>query len=237
MIVAYLLWYFTDTNHDLTHFYLLTYRHYKLFNAKQKSLLDAKRIKRLEKLDFIFVARGAEIQSEIEKKKKREKGIAKWNRHFKELKEYKAKNGDCLVPKCFEENRALASWVYNQRFQFKKMNEGVDVPLDEERIKKLNAVGFCWKAKTNEAWRESDRVRRREKSQDGWDEKFEALVDFKKKHGHTCVPKTYKPDQPLSSWVFRMRRQYGFRMAGKINNMSDDRLERLKKVSYNWCRK
>jgi hypothetical protein len=73
--------------------------------------------------------------------------------------------------------------VYNQRFQFKKKGEGDDVPLNDERIEKLNAIGFCWKAKSNDEWRESDRDRRREKSQDGWDDKYAKLVTFQKRKG------------------------------------------------------
>jgi hypothetical protein len=73
--------------------------------------------------------------------------------------------------------------VYNQRFQFKKKGEGIDVPLNDERIETLNEIGFCWKAKSDDEWRENDRDRRREKSQDGWDDKYSKLLTFKKKHG------------------------------------------------------
>jgi len=73
-------------------------------------LLTAERIKRLEDMNFLFRARGADVQAEIEKKKKREKGVQKWNKHFGEMCEYKNVHSNCLVPKLFKENRALASW-------------------------------------------------------------------------------------------------------------------------------
>ena len=49
--------------------------------------------------------------------------------------------------------------------------------------------------------------------------------------GHTLVPKTYKTDQPLSSWVFRQRRQHGFRELGQRNSLSENRMKQLNDVS------
>jgi len=219
-------------NQTLAYWVQRNRKHYSLFNDGEKSMLTAERIERLEDMGFLFRARGADVQAEIEKKKKREKGVQKWEMHFGQMSEYKAIHGNCLVPKLFKENRALASWVYNQRFQFKKKGEGVDVPLNDQRIETLNNIGFCWKAKSDDEWRESDRDRRREKSQDGWDDKYTKLIAFKKKHGHTLVPKTYKKDQPLSSWVFRQRRQHGFRKLGQPNSLSEDRLEKLKDIKF-----
>ena len=48
--------------------------------------------------------------------------------------------------------------------------------------------------------------------------------------GHTRVPKVYKLNQPLSTWVFRQRAHYRRRSEGEINAMSDKRLKLLKKV-------
>ena len=152
--------------------------------------------------------------------------------------------------------------VYNQRHQLKIKGEGIDVPLNDERIEMLNEIGFCWNSKSDDEWREIDRDRRREKSQDGWDDKYSKLLTFKKKHGechghisnttfltfvfslffdtaecfhillgHTLVPKTYKTDQPLSSWVFRQRRQHGFRELGQRNSLSENRMKQLNDVS------
>lgn len=80
--------------------------------------------------------------------------------------------------------------VYNQRYQYKKKSEGKDVPLNDERIQKLDSIGFCWKAKLDGEWRESDRDRRRENSQDSWESKFERLVRFKEKHGKFHILKS-----------------------------------------------
>jgi len=84
-------------------------RHYSLFQDGEKSMLTAERIKRLEDVDFFFRASGTDVQAEIEKKKRREKGVPKWNQYFGQMCEYRTTNGNCLVPKLFK-GRALASW-------------------------------------------------------------------------------------------------------------------------------
>lgn len=219
-------------NQSLAYWVQRNRRHYILYNNGEQSLLTADRISRLENIGFLFRAKGADVQSAIEKKNKREKGEHKWMLHFEEICKYKEVHGNCLVPKLYKPDRALASWVYNQRYQYKKKSEGKDVPLNDERIKKLDSIGFCWKAKSDGEWRESDRDRRRESSQDSWESKFERLVQFKEKHGHTLVPKQYKSDQSLSSWVFRQRRQYSFLMNGQSSSLSNDRLEKLKEIGF-----
>ena len=76
---------------------------------------------------------GASLPSEENKKRKLEAindtGVKKtkpvhrighrndeqWVNNFHTLKQYKHENGDCLVPRGFDENPALASWVAEQR--------------------------------------------------------------------------------------------------------------------------
>ena len=45
-----------------------------------------------------------------------------------------------------------------------------------QRMEKLNAIGFEWNAE----WR----------SVKSWDERYEQLIDFRRKHGHCNVPST-----------------------------------------------
>eukprot|EP00584_Thalassiosira_punctigera_P012952 CAMPEP_0172556596 /NCGR_PEP_ID=MMETSP1067-20121228/67473_1 /TAXON_ID=265564 ORGANISM="Thalassiosira punctigera, Strain Tpunct2005C2" /NCGR_SAMPLE_ID=MMETSP1067 /ASSEMBLY_ACC=CAM_ASM_000444 /LENGTH=58 /DNA_ID=CAMNT_0013345447 /DNA_START=45 /DNA_END=218 /DNA_ORIENTATION=+ len=39
----------------------------------------------------------------------------KWNERYEQLKEYKAKNGDCEVPKRYSAISGLGVWVCEQR--------------------------------------------------------------------------------------------------------------------------
>jgi hypothetical protein len=81
-----------------------------------------------------------------------------WNEMLERLKAYKAKYGNCLVPKRFSEDGKLGTWVETQRVQYKRLSRvfdealGYEVPqankrLTAERLQKLNDLGFCWSAK------------------------------------------------------------------------------------------
>ena len=59
-------------------------------------------------------------------------------RKFGQLVEFKMKHGHCAVPAGWSENKSLAIWVAVQRRQ-RKANQ-----LSEERIKKLDSIGFIW---------------------------------------------------------------------------------------------
>ena len=63
-----------------------------------------------------------------------------WDDRYYQLVEYKNEHGNCRVPRS---NKALGVWVANQRLRLG--SEGEKTPLAEERIKKLNEVGFVWR--------------------------------------------------------------------------------------------
>ncbi len=61
-----------------------------------------------------------------------------WNERYEQLKEYKAKNGDCEVPKKYSAISGLEVWVCRQRV-LKKQGTLLD-----GRIERLQWLGFCW---------------------------------------------------------------------------------------------
>eukprot|EP00547_Thalassionema_nitzschioides_P003991 CAMPEP_0194204362 /NCGR_PEP_ID=MMETSP0156-20130528/3909_1 /TAXON_ID=33649 /ORGANISM="Thalassionema nitzschioides, Strain L26-B" /LENGTH=379 /DNA_ID=CAMNT_0038930357 /DNA_START=146 /DNA_END=1285 /DNA_ORIENTATION=+ len=74
----------------------------------------------------------------------RSKGQKAWDQKYKELMDYKAEFGNCLVPTKYEKMPALGRWVSTQRAQYKVFLEGKESPMTEERVKKLSALGFTW---------------------------------------------------------------------------------------------
>ena len=64
-----------------------------------------------------------------------------WYRHLDELKEYKAKNGHCSVPR---KSGQLGEWCRTQRRYYKQYRKGQSVPLTRERMKALESLGFIW---------------------------------------------------------------------------------------------
>ena len=86
---------------------------------------------------------------------------SRWEEMFGALTDYKNVHGDCNVPSSWPENPHLANWIGTQR---QNMKSGL---LSDERFKRLDALGFIWD--TLEAT---------------WEEMFEALVEYKDKHGN-----------------------------------------------------
>jgi hypothetical protein len=72
---------------------------------------------------------------------------ALWNKRFEELKQFWRDHGHSNVPRGYDKNKALASWVSNQRHKYKnyvgKKGAGIGSMI-QERIKKLESVGFEW---------------------------------------------------------------------------------------------
>ena len=63
-----------------------------------------------------------------------------------QLREYKARYGDTLVPITYDENRALAQWVSTQRRRYRQLQKTGVRPygFSDERIRQLDDIGFVW---------------------------------------------------------------------------------------------
>ena len=72
------------------------------------------------------------------------KHAAKWEENFAELLEYKRTHGDCLVKYNYEANPKLAGWVNRQRKLYKQMTSGKKSQMTQERVQKLQEVGFVF---------------------------------------------------------------------------------------------
>lgn len=62
---------------------------------------------------------------------------------YQELKEYKARTGDCNVP-MRKGHPQLGEWVGQQRKAYKLKKEEKQSAMTEERMEKLNKIGFTW---------------------------------------------------------------------------------------------
>ena len=70
-----------------------------------------------------------------------------WKQRLKELKAYKKKHGDCLVPGRDKQNAKLGTWVGTQRKEYKKWLNGENACITQERIDQLNEIDFVWDAR------------------------------------------------------------------------------------------
>ena len=87
---------------------------------KRKGKLSDERVQKLDDLGFVWDARSTP-----------------WDERVNELTKYKSNHGDCNVP---ESQGSLGIWVANQRQRKGK--------LSEERVRKLDALGFSWGRET-----------------------------------------------------------------------------------------
>ena len=106
-----------------------------------------------------------------------------WEIQFNELVQYKAKHGDCDVPK---KQGKLGNWMNNQRFNCK---EG---KLSQDRIDRLSSIGFKWAL-----------VERAPSVP--WETRFKELIRYKTEHGDCNVPQSHGQ---LGRWVFTQRKDY-----------------------------
>lgn len=102
--------------------------HKNRMDGKNSSLTDS-RLERLESVDFRWAKR---------------KGIHSWNEKFRELSEYQQEHGNCHVPTKYRQNTALGRWVSTQRSDYKKFQEGKKSTMTEDKIARLESIGFAW---------------------------------------------------------------------------------------------
>ena len=100
-------------------------------SAERKTILDA--------IGFVWDA--------VDRRGGSQHDDGKWNLWLEELNEYKKEHGDCLVPQGYNDNPKLGSWVHNQRAEYQLMKTGKKSKITEERVEKLEAIDFVWKAK------------------------------------------------------------------------------------------
>jgi len=139
-----------------------------------------------------------------------------WKDRFQDLVAFREKNGHCLVPHNFPENQQLAQWIKRQRYQYKLKQMHRHSTLTDERQITLESMGFVW---------DSHRA--------AWIERFEALKEFRAKHGHCSVASNYV-DRSLAIWVKCQRRQYKLYQQGSRSTMTEERFAQLDEMGFCW---
>jgi superfamily II DNA or RNA helicase len=148
--------------------------------------LSVERIKRLNDLGFIWDAL-----------------TEQWEEGFSHLVKFQLLTGHCKVAQNFmAENYRLGNWVSSQRAN--KVN------LSEERIKRLNDLGFIWDAIAEQ-----------------WEEGFSYLIKFRELEGHCNVTQSFMyGSYKLGNWIGKQRRDK--------DNLSDERKKRLNDLGFIW---
>ena len=110
-----------------------------------------------------------------------------FNKGFEETLRYKKQHGTANAPEVYKtpEGFKLGSWQSTQRQNFKNGK------LEQDRIKKLEEIGFVW-----------------ELLEESFNQGFEETLRYKKQHGTANAPASYKtPDGfNLGSWQSNQRK-------------------------------
>ena len=151
------------------------------------------------------------------------KNDEQWKQRLKELKAYKKKHGDCLVPYRCERNAKLGYWVGTQRQQYKKWLNGVYSTITQERIDQLNEINFVWEV-----------GRGTQKDDTVWKQRLKELKIHKKKYGDCRVPFKYEHNKKLGIWVGRQRQYYKKWLRGVHTSITQERIDQLNEIDFVW---
>ena len=175
------------------------------YNSKTP-VLSQERINRLNEIGFIWDALEEDFQIGIE-----------------ELIEYKQKYGHLRVERNYKvkegtpDEFTLGTWVNHRRAEYKETG---DKRLSEEKINRLNEIGFIW-----------DIV------EENFQRVIKELITYKKENGHLRVKRNYKvkegtPDElNLGNWVNSRRVEY--KETGD-KRLSEEKINRLNEIGFIW---
>ena len=163
----------------------------KKFDKGEKSLLTQERIDKLDEVGFVWEQN-------------------KWHEKFTLAVQYKDEHKQWPP----QSQGVLGTWVDRQRTQKKKFDKGEKSQLTQERIDKLDEVGFVWNTNDNE-----------------WDEKFTLVVQYKDEY------EKFPPQSQgvLGTWVDHQRTQKKkFDKDPTTSTLTQERIDKLNKVGFAW---
>lgn len=118
------------------------------------------------------------------------------------LADFKKQFGHTNVPRTYDQNPALASWVRNVRSAWREGR------LHPTNIEQLTAAEFCFEP-LNVAWQSQ----------------YTKLSEYVRENGHAKVPRDYE-DRSLAIWVMHQRDHW------KGGKLAEEHLKLLKKLNF-----
>jgi len=138
-----------------------------------------------------------------------------WKTRYHELVEFHSIHNHCIVePK---DDKTLSHWVKRQRYQMKQKQDGKHSTLTDERQDLLQKLGFVW-----------------DSHDAAWEYRFNDLILYRAKYGHTNVPTQCSENPSLGIWAKGQRRQYRLHCNGERSTMTESRIRRLDEVDFPW---
>ena len=142
---------------------------------------------------------------------------ASWELMYEKAKQYYKANGHLNVPRRYKtkEGHSLGNWIFTQRKVYAGTQYG---NLNENRIKKLEAIGMVW-----------DSVRDL-----SWQRYFTEAENYYKGHKNLNIKATYttKSGVKLGSWIVNLRTYKKNHI--QQNYLTKDRIDALNKLGMVW---
>ena len=122
-------------------------RDYKIYVEKRKLRdeshnLEAKEVERIEKLSTGMNETRMQILKDVDFIWDPKEYL--WNLKYEELRDWITLNGDGAIRTRKKNNSSLETWAARQRKMYRQFCNGETTSLTEERIQKLQAVGFVF---------------------------------------------------------------------------------------------
>ena len=162
--------------------------------CRSNSTMTVDRINKLDSVGFVWTPPDAKT--------------GEWNRKFAMYCDFVENNGVHCIPPT---TSVLGKWIRYQR----SMNRFGG--LKEDRIEKLNKIGFLWNGPSTSERTDAFTV--------AWDQNFALYRDFVEENGMCCPP---KKKSKMSIWVYSQRKMK------RLGTLKKDRLDKLNKMGFLW---
>ena len=129
-----------------------------------------------------------------------------WQPMLEQLRRYQRQYHHCYVPGDAPKWNELYNWT--RRLQH------VRALLPAQQVQALDALGFDWQPLSDDSLR--------------WQVRYQQLLDFQQRYGHSQVPDGWAENPSLAGWVFRQRKHQ------KAGQLPADRLARLQAIGFLW---
>ena len=145
-----------------------------------------------------------------------------WTANFVELRAFRKLKGHCRVPCKYAANPRLATWVCNHKSAYAAAKKGTSgaVKLTQERIDKLESLGFHWGRKFPDP--------------PSWGDQFTQLAEFQKEMGHCNVPVHPTDPSALAKWVSWQRHEHKRFRQGRDSLLTLDQIEKMNQIGFKW---
>jgi hypothetical protein len=119
-----------------------------------ESTLTKERVQKLEDAGFVWKAKRDEEWQEKDRHRKIDMADDSWAKHYEDLCAFKEQHGHTIVPKRYDANQALSSWVFRQRRLYRLRCEGKKNGISDARLKKLQEIDFQFRIRASRTKKE-----------------------------------------------------------------------------------